>query len=183
MLSTAAAATLLVERAGARMTLNLSFRGDLKRETRWLAQYGQAACALVAAGLIWSLDPRTARHGLSPAVMLLAAVFGTAAACIAVKKLVGRVRPRCAEAGQFLGPNLEHANYRESFPSSHSACAVAMTVVLCSLYPPAAALFWLLAVTCAGLRYMTDAHWPSDVLAGMALGYGGGMLALHLLGF
>jgi membrane-associated phospholipid phosphatase len=31
--------------------------------------------------------------------------------------------------------------------------------------------FWVLALLCAGLRYILDAHWPSDVLGGIALGY------------
>ena len=70
-----------------------------------------------------------------------------------------------------LGPSWKHANYRESFPSSHSACAVALSVVLAAYYPPAAVTFWVLAIACACLRYVLDAHWPSDVLGGIALGY------------
>jgi membrane-associated phospholipid phosphatase len=48
---------------------------------------------------------------------------------------------------------------------------VAFSVLLATLYPNAAATFWALALTCAGLRYILDAHWPSDVLGGIALGY------------
>ena len=83
-----------------------------------------------------------------------------------------RVRPGRENAGKFLGPSLKHANYRESFPSSHSACAVALTVALAYLYPQGVITFWALALICAGLRYVLDAHWPSDVLAGVAVGYG-----------
>jgi len=36
----------------------------------------------------------------------------------------------------------------------------------------AAPTFWGLAIACAVLRYVLDAHWPSDVLGGSALGYG-----------
>ena len=66
---------------------------------------------------------------------------------------------------------MKHANYRESFPSSHSACAVALSAVLAAWYPQAAGTFWALAIICAALRYLLDAHWPSDVLGGCALGY------------
>jgi membrane-associated phospholipid phosphatase len=46
-----------------------------------------------------------------------------------------------------------------------------MTLVLARLYPQAALIFWTLAIICAVIRYLMDAHWPSDVLAGFALGY------------
>jgi len=40
---------MLVERAGVRTTLQLSFKGDVKRETAFLAQWGQS----VATPLVW----------------------------------------------------------------------------------------------------------------------------------
>ena len=50
------AALLLIERSGVPMTLQLHFKGDVKRETRWLAQYGQAVCTMATALLVWDLD-------------------------------------------------------------------------------------------------------------------------------
>ena len=47
-----------------RTTLDLHFKGDLKRETRWFAQYGQSACTPVAFLLVWDLDPRGLRVAL-----------------------------------------------------------------------------------------------------------------------
>ena len=49
-------------------------------------------------------------------------------------------------------------------------------------YPQAAGVFWSLAIICAALRYLLDAHWPSDVLGGSAVGYGiawATMIAFH----
>ena len=43
--------------------------------------------------------------------------------------------------------------------------------MLATLYPSGAATFWGLAIICALLRYLLDAHWPSDVLGGSAMGY------------
>ena len=43
--------------------------------------------------------------------------------------------------------------------------------MLARLYTQATATFWALALICAVLRYIMDAHWPSDVLGGIALGY------------
>ena len=83
---------------------------------------------------------------------------------------IGRVRPGREDAGKFLGPTFRHANFRESFPSSHTACAVALSVMLAHSYREAAATFWGLAIICALLRYVLDAHWPSDVIGGVAVG-------------
>lgn len=159
---------MLIERSGkVRTTLALNFKGDIKRESRWFAQYGQSACTPVVVILVWQLDPR----GLRAALPIGLTVAATAIFVMVIKRLLGRVRPGRERAGQFLGPTLKHANYRESFPSSHSASAVALSAMLAWTYPPAAATFWVLAAICALLRYALDAHWPSDVVAGVLTGY------------
>lgn len=168
-----------LELRGVKTTLSLQFRGDIKRESRFLAQYGQSVCAPLAALLVWQLDK------VDPSRRAIAVFAATAAASVsagALKKLFGRARPNREHAGRFLGPSLKHENWKESFPSSHSACAVAMSVVLAHLYPPAAVTFWSLAMVCAALRYVLDAHWPSDVLAGIALGYACACATLRLAG-
>ena len=163
---------MVLEWRGVRTTLSLEFKGDVKRETRFIAQYGQLFCSIIVAILLWQLDRRQA----APLVML-GAVFGVSVLAMVLKRLLGRVRPNREKAGRFLGPGLKHDNYRESFPSSHSASAMAMSVVLAQLYPPAAVTFYVLAAACGALRYVLDAHWPSDVLAGLALGIAAGNAA------
>lgn len=158
---------MLVERSGVRTTLDLRFKGDVKRETRWLAQYGQFVCTLVVGLLVWDLDPRGLRH----AAPIVTTVLVTSLVVMVLKRAIGRVRPGRELAGRFLGPTLRHANFRESFPSSHTACAVALSVMLSHFYPDAALTFWALAMICAVLRYVLDAHWPSDVIGGVAVGY------------
>ena len=166
ILACLAAILMAIESRGVRTTLEANFKGDLKRESRWLAQYGQGACSIAVAVLLWQLD----RTHTGAAVALLVATFGASLVSTFIKRSVGRVRPNRENAGKFLGPTLKHANFRESFPSSHSASAIAMTVLLAQLYPAAAVTFWVLGLICALLRYLMDAHWPSDVLAGIALG-------------
>lgn len=179
-LSAAAVALMLLEHFGLIGARELKLKGDIKRETRWIAQYGQGTCVIVAALLVWRLDPRRLpRSGylLTPAIMLIVGSFGTAFLCVIVKRLLGRVRPGRERAGQFLGPTLKHDNWRESFPSMHTASAFAFTVLMARLYPAAAIVFWILAVVCAALRYLLNAHWPSDVVGGCAIGYGLGSWA------
>ena len=169
---------MVLEFRGLKTTLALNMKGDVKRETRWLAQYGQAACTGVAALLVWQLDPRGDRG--KRALVVLIAVAATSVVAMLVKRLFSRVRPGHEGAGTFLGPTLRHNNRHESFPSSHSAAAVALTVVLSVMYPQGAITFWVLALCCAFLRYVLDAHWPSDVLGGIALGYGAAHLSLRI---
>jgi undecaprenyl-diphosphatase len=170
---------LLVERRGRRTTLQLSFRGDIKRETAFLSQYAQSACTPLVFILVWQLDPGHFRR----AIALLTAVAGTSIVGMILKRLLGRVRPNREHAGRFLGPALRHANYRESFPSNHSATAFALSTVLARYYPSAAITFWGLAVLTAMLRYVQDAHWPSDIVAGVLMGYVVAHYALVAFGY
>jgi membrane-associated phospholipid phosphatase len=163
----ACALMMVLESRGLKTTLALSFKGDIKRESRWLAQYGQFVCTAAAVAIVWQLDPPK-RWG---AIVLVIAVGATSVSAMLIKRLLGRVRPGRENAGKFLGPSFRHSNHRESFPSSHSACAVALTVMLAHFYPQGAITFWTLALVCAALRYLMDAHWPSDILGGIALGY------------
>jgi membrane-associated phospholipid phosphatase len=158
---------MVLESRGLPTTLALSFKGDIKRESRWLAQYGQFVCTAAVVAIIWQLDPRR-RWGV---IVLAIAVSATSLCAMLIKRTLGRIRPGRENAGKFLGPSFRHSNHRESFPSSHSACAVALTVMLTHFYPQGAITFWTLALICAGLRYLMDAHWPSDILGGIALGY------------
>ena len=166
---------MILESFGLPVTLKLSFKGDIKRESQWLAQYGQAVCTIIAVLLVWKLDPfrKNAMWAVTTASLLAAVVS------FIIKRITGRVRPNRENAGKFLGPTIKHDNARESFPSSHSASAMALSASLALLYPAAAGIFWTLGIVCAILRYLMDAHWPSDVLIGIALGYAAGFLAVQ----
>jgi membrane-associated phospholipid phosphatase len=168
---------MALEWMGFSRTATLPLKGDVKRETRFLAQYGQLVCTFFTALLIWQLDKQ---RGIAICYALWTAVIGATAIGTFLKRVLGRVRPRRESAGKFLGPSLRHANYRESFPSSHSASAMAYSAVLSAAYPHGAITFWTLGLICAGLRYILDAHWPSDVVAGIMLGYVAGFVSWRL---
>ena len=171
ILLAATIALLLVERRRLPSALNLPLKGDIKRESWWLQQYGQSICTPVAALLVWELDPD--EDATRKAVTLIITVAATSVVAGVLKRLFGRVRPGREPAGKFLGPSfqLRGVSHRHSFPSGHTASAIALTAILAAFYPHGWTTFWLLAIACAGLRYILDAHWPSDIVAGMAVGY------------
>lgn len=74
-------------------------------------------------------------------------------------------------------PNREHK--RQSFPSGHSASAFLVAGVMVWFYPRLRWLFWALAAGCAASRYVDAVHWPSDCLAGAAIGYCAAWMALR----
>ncbi len=178
-LFTAAAILMIIELRGVNVVLKLNFKGDIKRESQWLAQFGQAVATAVAAALIYAFEPGNWKKP----VAVCATVLASSVSVYLIKRLTGRVRPNRENAGRFLGPSLKHANWRESFPSSHSACAIALSVCLSILYPQAAGVFWSLGIITSVLRYLMDAHWPSDVLAGIAWGYFVGYIGMKLWGY
>jgi undecaprenyl-diphosphatase len=169
---------LTIEWLGAPWILQLSFKGDIKRESQFLAQYGQSVATPLAALLVWQFDPA---HWKYP-IVIIVAVCTASVSCFILKRLLGRVRPNREGAGRFLGPSITHANWRESFPSSHSACAVALSTTLTYFYPQAWFTFLGLAFITALLRWVLDAHFPSDIWGGIALGYASAMLIIRAFG-
>jgi len=104
-------------------------------------------------------------------LFFLAVLGGEEAAMLAVKALVGRVRPTLTTEAATLGP---------SFPSGHSATAAAFyaaaALVLGRMLPQRARhliIAGAVAVTAAvaASRVLLDLHWLSDVVGGLALGW------------
>jgi len=104
-------------------------------------------------------------------LFFLAVLGGEEAAMLAVKALVGRVRPTLTAEAATLGP---------SFPSGHSATAAAFyaaAALVLGRALPGRARHLLIAgavavtVAVAASRVLLDLHWLSDVIGGLALGW------------
>lgn len=122
------------------------------------------------------------RRRLQAAVLAIAVVAGQAAAELA-KHLVGRDRPD-------LVPHLDQV-YSSSFPSGHSAMSPIVYFTLASILaagePSRAAKTLLLGAAAllvlaiGASRVYLGVHWPTDVLAGWAMGTAVALLATLVL--
>lgn len=132
------------------------------------------SAAVTVAGLI-RRDRKMKRAGLR----MLIAVALAASAAKTGKKLVARTRPTK------LVDEHRHAMYRggahdhdlESFPSAHAAGGFAAARAASRDYPIFAPQALSTAVVAGGLKVLKGDHFPSDILAGLALGAAAELIA------
>lgn len=98
------------------------------------------------------------------------------AANVVSKRAVRRPRPPVELTP--VARRLARAPITTSFPSGHSASAAAFAAGVALEWPLLAAPVGVLAGGVAASRVVTGVHYPSDVLAGIALGLGAGVLTL-----
>ena len=128
-------------------------------------EYGAIWFASGAIGA--SIDDKRRRQWLTGGLAAPAAIGLN----YAVKVAVGRERPLIEDH-----PALARAPSKLSFPSAHATSSVAAATALGRVEPRARpALFTLAAAICVGRPYL-GMHYPSDVLAGAALGFALGMV-------
>jgi undecaprenyl-diphosphatase len=93
------------------------------------------------------------------------------AVCVCCYKMVKRstVRHRPFEANPLVLAGAAVLD-RFSFPSGHTLHAVGFSLVACSYYPGLELVLWPFTLLTAVSRVALGLHYPSDVLAGGALG-------------
>jgi membrane-associated phospholipid phosphatase len=136
-------------------------------------------------GLVWVLAAIAIgwarRCGLWGTATLAATVaLATLAAdsvSFAVKDLTNRQRP--FEAHPQIHPL--YVVHSSSFPAGHAATAFAGAVVLAYVAPRAAPLLGVIAGLIGASRVYVGVHYPTDVLAGAAIGIAVGAVAVLLL--
>ncbi|MFG2645074.1 phosphatase PAP2 family protein [Streptomyces sp. NPDC048370] len=113
---------------------------------------------------------------LSPGRSRRAAVLGVGAVAMASacanlfgKRLVRRARPD-REAARVIVDRHVPMPSSASFPSGHTASAVAFATAVGAVLPPAALPLTALACAVGYSRVHTGVHYPGDVLAGAVLG-------------
>ena len=93
------------------------------------------------------------------------------AVCTASYKMLkrGTVRPRPYQAMHGIAAGAPVLD-TFSFPSGHALHAVAFTLVACYYYPDLAVILVPFTLLTAASRVVLGLHYPSDVLAGAAIG-------------
>ena len=148
----------------------------------WFGQAGDQLQLRVLAGGVLAVGwvRRDRRLGRAGARMLLSHELATLAKK-AVKNRVDRSRPRSVRRGKSVKPRAgsSKAHHLNSFPSGHSAGAMAVACAFAAEYPEhrVAALAAGGAVSLA--QVPTGSHYPSDVATGAAIGVAtGGLVGL-----
>ena len=93
------------------------------------------------------------------------------AVCTCCYKMVKRstVRSRPYQVNPLVSANAAVLD-RFSFPSGHTLHAIAFTLVACHYYPGLWVVLWPFTLLTAVSRVALGLHYPSDVIAGAALG-------------
>lgn len=144
------------------------YRGDIKGFLSVANEFGSSKMVPATAGLfaasLLTDDPKFQDAAFTSMQSL---VYSTAAV-FAVKYAVGRMRPE-AGAGDAA---FDAFSGNTSFPSGHTAAAFAV-VTPWVMYYPNPVTYGLFAVSAgtAVARIAKDRHWPTDVLAGAAVGF------------
>lgn len=148
----------------------------LVRELMSLAEaFGHGVGVVIVLLTIYTLDP--ARRRALPRSIL--AVLAAGCGANLFKLLISRSRPSATDllharfGDTFAGwlPLARNGSAWQSFPSAHTATAVGLAIVLSLLYPQGRRLFAVFATAVAIQRVLGGAHYPSDVLAGAAVGW------------
>jgi membrane-associated phospholipid phosphatase len=174
---------------------DLELGGDLRRELLFVQQWGDGVCIVLVLAAVYLLD-RGRRRRLWDAA---GAVVATAAAYQGLKILMGRPRPKFEDPLRFFtsvdayemvveGERVQRYSWEFwrgissdlwSMPSSHTAAAMCLSVILVRMYPRLAVLVMPLAGVVAVCRVVFGAHYPTDVVAGLAVGYVVASLAMQ----
>lgn len=126
-------------------------------------------------GLIVVLALLDDPDGLRCAVHLVVVSGGGALIYAVMKRRAGRPRPFVhLKELRLCAPPLDEF----SFPSGHTLHAVAFAIVAPAWFPMLGLLLVPFAVLTAVVRVVLGLHYPSDVLAGVAIGAGVALLSM-----
>lgn len=178
-----ALSTLPIDVPFARFMLNHRLAGDFYRLVNFAEVFAHGLGVAMICLVIFALDPLNRRS----LVRIASCAFGAGLAANALKLIVARQRPHAflqqavaATRGvgdTFLGL-LPHASQQfpepgshtiQSFPSAHTATAVAFAFALSWRYPRGKWLFAAFAMLAAFQRIVVGAHYLSDTLVGAAV--------------
>ena len=139
---------------------------------------GNGGWFFIVLGILLALYPKTRTYGF---LMLAALAVDAVILNLGLKNLVQRARPydQFSDLIPLVGKLKDF-----SFPSGHSGCAFAAAGVLVLALPRGKKVFgWgmlVLAVVIGLSRLYVGVHFPTDVLAGAAIGFLSALLVVAL---
>lgn len=169
-------------------------KGTWRHLLKTITWYGEGVEILTISALILLATLAISPDGLSrrtraalyetglSAAFAFVSVAGSGLLGSLIKNALGRARPEHTRPDMVfdLHPLAFKARWA-SFPSGHSITAGATAVVLALLFPRLRRPALILGAVVAVSRILLDAHFPSDVIAGLALGAAVPLALAHAL--
>jgi Membrane-associated phospholipid phosphatase len=142
---------------------------------KWITMLGDSGWFWIALSILLMIPRQTRWIGITS---LAALVIGALITNVTLKNLVARTRPYEVIDGLVL---LIEKQKDYSFPSGHTCASFAAAGVYWRMMPKKyAVLLLILAALIACSRLYVGVHYPSDVLAGLAIGLFAAWAAWHL---
>jgi membrane-associated phospholipid phosphatase len=95
-----------------------------------------------------------------------------------LKHSLSRPRPRIMDTTSWdIGPSLESG--LDSFPSGHTSASFSVAMVFAYYFPKGRMLWFGLASFIALCRVIKGSHFPTDVLGGLLVGIGSGLVLVY----
>lgn len=146
------------------------------RRVLWMSKTGDGYLYLIIGILLWAFEREHGELFLYTALMAYSLELPI---YLVLKNMVKRPRPCDLLSNMFV-----HITPSDKFslPSGHTAAAWLMACIVGYFYPDFAFLAYSWALLIGMSRILLGVHYPSDVLAGMALGLTIASSSIWLLG-
>ena len=146
---------------------------SVKKLSLALSRCGDGPLYLIGALLLWQFEPERGQHFFQITLLAFSIELPL---YLLLKNAIQRERPSGSIQHGWT-PAIRPSD-RFSFPSGHTAAAFMFAWILAAFYPTLTGYYLLLAAAIGVSRVLLGVHYPTDILAGAALGSGIALLVL-----